>query len=508
MKKTSIIILCFVLSFSALILANVKTTVYMMNGDTIPSSILTPTLNLVTDYGEFLFDIGNISSITFPEPGKGNTMLKTIYGEFFRGFITNDIFKFQAYGGTMEIRKGKIREIVFANSEVSSNTSQLTVALRNGDGFYANPVSNAIKLQTSYSEVSLPLRDMLEINFEGFGNVLTKILMRDGWTIQGIIKDDFIPLALLSAKELEIVPEMVKTIHFKKSPISSVSPSSEPAFRPPSSDVAFNPTPSGVSGNTLKTSLNSEMVLVKRGSFQMGNVNNESEGGSNEKPVHVVRFTYDFWIGKTEVTFEEYIAYCFDTLARMPDDEGWGQGKRPVINVSWVEAIAFCNWLSQKEGLKPAYDKDGNLLDKSGNVTSDIAQVEGYRLPTEAEWEYAARGGPTPQGTKYSGSNDLKEVGWYTDNAGKKTHPIAQQKPNILGLFDMSGNVWEWCYDPYGNYSATGQTNPVGRSGANRVLRGGSWNSYAQSCRVAYRNDNAPTYRDYNRGFRLARTVF
>ncbi|HNY81625.1 MAG TPA: formylglycine-generating enzyme family protein [Thermotogota bacterium] len=259
-------------------------------------------------------------------------------------------------------------------------------------------------------------------------------------------------------------------------------------------------------------SFTSVLVKVKGGSFQMGNVENDSEEYSEEKPVHTVTLTYDYWIGKYEVTFNECDAYCASTGKSKPSDEEWGRGTRPVMNVSWFDAIGYCNWLSEREGIKKAYDSQGNLLDKSGKVTTDITNVEGHRLPTEAEWEYAARGGQNSRGYKYAGSNDLNEVGWYDGNSDEKTHPVGEKKPNELGLYDMSGNVWEWCHDWYGNYRSAAQTNPTGPSsgafGAYRVIRGGSWKHNAQYCRAAGRYYYTPTYSYYYLGFRLSRTVF
>jgi formylglycine-generating enzyme required for sulfatase activity len=251
--------------------------------------------------------------------------------------------------------------------------------------------------------------------------------------------------------------------------------------------------------------LGSGGVLVESGSFTMGDT--WGGGDSNEKPTHKVTLTYDFYIGKYEVTFNEYDAFCDATGRSKPDDEGWGRGQRPVINVSWWDAIAYCNWLSEKEKLPKAYDSNGNLLDKDGRVTTDITKVLGYRLPPEAEWEYAARGGNKSKGYKYAGSDDVDKVAWYRDNSGGRTQEVGKKAPNELGIYDMSGNVWEWCSDWYEDYSGSAQTNPYNNSGSRRVNRGGSWNFYATNTRVAYRSYGAPTYADYGLGFRITRTV-
>lgn len=257
-------------------------------------------------------------------------------------------------------------------------------------------------------------------------------------------------------------------------------------------------------------SIPSHMALVKGAPFQMGDVMGDKEE-SNET-VHSVTLS-DFLIGKTEVTFEEYDAFCTATGRAKPGDEGWGRGKRPVINVSWEDAIAYCNWRSKQEGLKEAYSISGS------NVTANW-QANGYRLPTEAEWEYAARqGGQKVRFGNGKNTIDPKEIIFDASAGYKKTYSVAgeyRQKtvavgslnsPNALGLHDMSGNVWEWCWDWYGTYPSSAQTNPKGPSaGSDRVLRGGSWSYSPQFCRVAYRGRSTPGFRDYNVGFRLART--
>lgn len=148
------------------------------------------------------------------------------------------------------------------------------------------------------------------------------------------------------------------------------------------------------------------------------------------------------------------------------------------MNINYSEAVAYCEWLSKK-------------------MNAD------YRLPTEAEWEYAARGGTQSKGTKYSGGKSIDNVGW-SDISNDKTQSVASKKPNELGIYDMSGNVREWCKDWYGAYSATAQTNPQGPStGTSRVLRGGSWYNAASYCRVANRRSKAPDYSDFSIGFRV-----
>ena len=159
-----------------------------------------------------------------------------------------------------------------------------------------------------------------------------------------------------------------------------------------------------------------EFVLVENGSFTMGDT--WGDGYDNEKPAHKVTLTYNFYIGKYETTFDEYDAFCAATGKRSPSDSGWERGKRPVINVIWNDATAYCIWLSEMENLPKAYDENGSFLDKDGIITSDPSRVVGYRLPTEAEWEYAARGGKVSKGFRYSGSNSADEVAWYSYNSG------------------------------------------------------------------------------------------
>lgn len=274
-----------------------------------------------------------------------------------------------------------------------------------------------------------------------------------------------------------------------------------------------------------------ELVLVKAGTFQMGDEIGDLWDGC--QPVHTVTLTYDYWIGKYEITFAQYDEFCHATDRVLPFDYGWGREDRPVINVNWRDAVAYCNWLSEMDGLPPAYNQEGELLDSNGNVTTDITKVAGYRLPTEAEWEYAASGGHQASSSPrflYSGSNDIDEVAWYFANSGEyeftgsplgfdysnhgsayiqgiSTHPVGQKKPNQLGVYDMSGNVWEWCHDWYGNYTDEDKINPIGAESSHvRVMRGGSWIFGANDCRVGCRLYRGPHDKIFRLGFRIART--
>lgn len=225
-----------------------------------------------------------------------------------------------------------------------------------------------------------------------------------------------------------------------------------------------------------------EMITVEGGTFTMGDTKMESFS---------VNFTFDehitfkvniktFKIAKTETTVAQWRAFCSATSRAMPKAPSWGWiDSHPIVNVSYNDAMAYCEWLSEK---MDAY----------------------YRLPTEAEWEFAARGGNKSQNFTYSGSNDVDQVAWYNDNAGGKTQPVERKKANELGIYDMSGNVWEWCKDYWGNYSSAAQTNPKGPTrGTLRVTRGGcGWLSY-YSCNVTERSLDDPANRDKDLGFRV-----
>ena len=242
-----------------------------------------------------------------------------------------------------------------------------------------------------------------------------------------------------------------------------------------------------------------QMILVEGGTFEMGS---EDVGAfEDEGPVHQVKLD-NYLIAQYEVTFAEYDMFCAYTNRKQPDDQGWGRGKRPVINVSWYDAIEFCNWRSTYEGLMPCY-----TINEDKTVTCNWA-ANGYRLPTEAEWEYAARGGKKSREFLFAGSDNAHHVAWYWDNSTKKTQPVGEKRANELGIYDMTGNVWEWVWNADHKYKEVKEPlyNPTQpEQGNTRILRGGSWLNRAYGLRTTFRRDDNPNYRFGDYGFRVVR---
>ena len=215
------------------------------------------------------------------------------------------------------------------------------------------------------------------------------------------------------------------------------------------------------------------MVYVEGGTFIMGATAEQKKTYKDEKPAHSVTLS-SFYIGKYEVTQALWKA----VMGSNPSN--WKGDNLPVEMVSWNDCQTFLRKLNAMTG-------------------------KNFRLPTEAEWEFAARGGNKNRGYQYSGSNVLSDVAWYADNSGSKTHNVGAKAPNELGIYDMSGNVWEWCQDWKKSYSSSPQTNPKGpSSGSSRVYRGGSWILSARGCRVASRDCFTPDYGGIDLGLRLA----
>lgn len=269
-----------------------------------------------------------------------------------------------------------------------------------------------------------------------------------------------------------------------------------------------------------------EMIFVKGGSFLLG----DTSGDADERPVHAVQLS-DFFIAKTETTVAQFKDFAEATAYRTDAERGEGsyiwdslgwhkregvdwrhtetgrlrpaeQSNYPVTHVSWNDAAQYCNWLSKQSGLQKVYDfrNDSVYIDLTAN---------GFRLPTEAEWEYAAADGKRSKSEQYAGADQPGALAWYSGNASRRPHAVGRKRPNALGIFDFCGNVWEWCHDWYDKdfYAASPDAqNPSGPdSGETRCLRGGSWNNSGKHLRIANRSSRYPDFRDGSVGFRVAR---
>jgi formylglycine-generating enzyme required for sulfatase activity len=235
------------------------------------------------------------------------------------------------------------------------------------------------------------------------------------------------------------------------------------------------------------------MIAIPPGWFLMGAATGEEGASDDEYPQHEVKIDYGFALGQHTVTFAEWDA-ALSAGAKLegPFAHGWERANRPVVDVSWEDAQAYIAWLNDKLGFS--------------------GRKDACRLPSEAEWEYACR---ASEQARWHFGNDEKRLGdyaWYVDKAGSKTQPVGQKQPNDFGLYDMYGNIWEWCEDAWhSSYGEAGRPNSgtawVGPDSSSRVLRGGSCLSYPHGLRSANRSRDTPTNRIYNFGFRLARTV-
>jgi len=241
-----------------------------------------------------------------------------------------------------------------------------------------------------------------------------------------------------------------------------------------------------------------DMVGVNSGAFLMGCTSEQPKCDKDEKPVHKVTLD-DFAISRYEITNEQYCVF----LNEEGIDSDGRDGRISLIHIgnSHCQIKYTSGLFVPKEG-----KAEHPVVEVTWNGAQEFSKWAGGRLPTEAEWEYAARGGHKSKQTIYSGSDKVDSVAWYVGNSRDHAHPVGSKKPNELGIYDMSGNVWEWCYDWYEDYSAEHKNNPEGlKRGNSVVIRGGSWLYYGSFCRVSNRGSSAPSYAFNNYGFRLVR---
>ena len=433
---------------------------------------------VVTGYGGYYnAKSANDLQPTFNEIAKSmlasakNVLLKTNPG-YYSGYYKYFRFTFTAEGGYSDVIYAKMDGLPSTGYTLSISK------IENGYAYFDAPAKGIVDDETG--KVHIPLNNLkfvkdgkelqykftIEVSFDG---ELYYEDVEEASTAEEISKRIAVVLVLDCSTSMGDAFEPMKAaaIEFIKTMEKMEVDDSDPNI----------PDPNPNTGSTQTFTVNGvsfTMVGVEGGTFTMGATSEQgSDPWDDEYPTHSVTLS-SFSIGETEVTQELWKAV-------MGSNPSYFSGTNlPVEYVSWNDCQTFITKLNQLTG-------------------------KNFRLPTEAEWEYAARGGNKSKGYKYAGSNTLSDVAWYTDNSSSKTHPVKQKQANELGLYDMSGNVWEWCQDWYGSYSSSSQTNPTGpAAGSYRVGRGGGWFSHAGRCRVSIRSSSTPTSCNDFLGLRLA----
>ena len=447
----------------------------LKDGGRLRGRIVNESFMLHTAYGPVSCEIGWLSGIEFDRTPSHVDRVLTINRNRLSGFL-NEVIEFRkASGETIQLDKVALQRIVFGQRETESahgSTGRFLV-LKNGDLLSGDLRNWNVDIGSGAGVVDREIQEIESVRFVN-GRQGLQILLRNGREETGKMTEDFFQLTLDLGSEIQMPVAHVQTLFVRRGTLPipvrrefGESHSAEKEF----ASVPPGPDPEG-------------MVWIKPGRFQMGSDPAEKGHGTDEDPPTEMIVSRGFWMGRHEVTQTEYAAI----IGRNPS--GFIETNHPVEKVTWNEANAYCEALSARER------EAGRLL--PGYV---------YRLPTEAEWEYACRAGTT---TRFGFGDDFDETelgayAWFISNSSSSTRPVGQLKPNAWGLYDMHGNVWEWCQDlwldAYPSGTVTDYTGPG--DGWLRVARGGSWLYDATFCRSANRDNYGPNNRCSDIGFRV-----
>lgn len=448
------------------------------------------TLQLATDYGDITLTRDRLTHIFFAPTPQQNDRVTTIDGEVFSGQIKENTFiTTRALGPDLPLDKTEIQLIEFEHSRKERaqrkplEAAPDIIEMNNGDVFLGYHTATLFRVEQDGQTAILPSTeaDLLDLTYSEDEEVLKIRLRRrnDQSWLSGLHAETNFTLTDLNGNALQLDLKSIQAIEFK----SGYSRNDHPE------KLLVSGFKSKMSKNTLRDhfvdgSSGPLLRLIKPGSYLRGDAN----GDFDEKPIQPVTLTRPFAIGVFEITFAEYTRYCRETDCVPPEDSAWGRGRRPVINVAWEEAKAYTRWLSEKTG-------------------------HTYRLPSDAEWEYISRAGTTtayPWGDKLGkGLANCAGCGSIWDS--EKTAPVGRFAPNQLGLFDTSGNVFEWVEDCWNDQfegiglDGTAYQNPAGCG--KRVIRGGGWSFPPKEIRVTNRWRDFPTRRSDDTGFRVLREL-
>ncbi len=465
--------------------SDAEDVIYFRNNDVLRGEVLNEKLSINTPYGFVQLPLRACAGISF-EGARANTeALITINFNRLTGIINDRVIKFKisSSGAEIDIRKEKIRHVLL---QLDLREAQLMdpeaksdlFVMANGDLLSGQPVEKVFTIGTDYADIPVSFKELKMVEMQGGANVTAVATKKNGDVMRGTLQTEEISLDLDIGVEVEAVykDKFAKVfVDDGNVQVAAQFGVAQP-IRGESDGSAFGATAVAAGGPEITNSIGMKLRLIQPGTFKMGSPEDEAGRDDDETPVREITLTKPFYIGVHEVTQAQWA----EVMGNNPSN--FVGRNRPVEMVSWEDAQAFLKKLSEKENVE-------------------------YRLPTEAEWEYACRAGTeTPY---YWGEAWDDAYGWCNENSGGSTHDVGMKKPNAWGLYDMSGNVWEWCQDWYDKYPATFKdTDPPGPSGgSSRVLRGGSWNSYLQYCRSASRNPYyTPAYLNSSHGFRVVRT--
>jgi formylglycine-generating enzyme required for sulfatase activity len=458
--------------------------VVLKNGDDHLGRLMVTAFRIRTEWGELVFPKQAVAQILIGR-GAGLDILTTGDGDRISGKIEGRYVQVARTSFVpIDINMADIAEITLTPkpAELQRPLPPFALALRNGDALRADIAMPQLSLDTGAGKTAVALADIRLIDIEPFDNAVRArvILRKDDRRIQGKLLDASISVVTRAGQELQIPAKQIGVL-FGAVPVLARTAEhvASPAFEPV-------PRPKMRRDRLRSGGVGPEMVDIAAGKFRRGDL--QGDGDADELPVRPVQIAKPFAISRYPVTFEEYDFFAERNGRAKPSDEGWGRGRRPVINVNWYDATAYAEWLSQQTGKR-------------------------YRLPTNAEYEYAARGG---RETRYPWGDELGR-----DNAncsgcgslwdGQRSAPVGRFAPNGFGLHDMSGNVWQWtqdCWDvDYKSAPVDGSAHAVGAYCDKKVQRGGSWSSPVREVRSANRWRDFTVRPSDDAGFRVVRQL-
>jgi formylglycine-generating enzyme required for sulfatase activity len=454
----------------------------LLDGSRMTGTLLNKNFALRTAYAPLKLESGMLAGIDLESGGQRGEVLLTVNSNRFSGFLEDPFFIIQSpNGGQIQIRREKVGKIVFRNhgEALAGMHSGQKIRLKNGDWCSGELAADSLTLATPGGQETFKKMNIKSLVFTTNTPPLASLTPRTGRTVQGELEMEDISIQLDVGPVIVVYRDKIQSISDEFFPIATnaVDLTASQAGNPPVPSIR-------VASQAGSTNIEG-MVWIPAGEFTMGSPIDEAGRDGDEGPETRVVIPHGFWMGKCEITQGEFQA----VMGKHPSNAR-GDPNCPVEKVSWYDAMQYCAQRTQQEQL-----------------AAKLPEGCAYRLPTEAEWEYACRAGTT---TRYCYGDDkgefrLGEYAWFVRNGNSMTHPVGSLKPNAWGLYDMHGNVWEWCFDRWQSILPGGSiTNiPVASEGSLRVARGGSWLYEGKACRSANRDDYGPSNRCSDVGFRV-----